>query len=221
MDGEFFSRDSETPVPAGFNVRFYANDPATNLPAAPAPGSERLNQVYTSLGTSPGDVQLTLSPPVALGAGTWWVSVQARLDYGSSADTRQWFWHHRSVQTNQGAAWRNPGDLWQMGCPAWSRRAVCQGSAAVPDELFRLHGAAAPATGPPPPPTQARCRVPRVVGRTLGRAATLILRAHCRVGRVARRHSVRRKRGKVVAQSPRAGRSLAIGSRVHLVIGRR
>ncbi len=219
MDGEYFSRDSETPVPNGFNVRFYANDPATNLPSAPAPGGERLNQAYASLGMSPGDVQLSLSPPVTLGAGTWWVSVQARLDYGSSSDTRQWFWHHRSVQTYQGAAWRNPGDLWQMGCPAWSRRGVCQGSAAVPDELFRLHGTAVPATGPPP--AQSRCRVPTVVGRTLGRAATLILRAHCRVGRVARRHSARRKRGKVLAQSPRAGRSLALGSRVNLVVGRR
>jgi len=224
-DGEYFSRDSEIPVPNGFNVRFYANDPATNLPSAPAPGSERLSQAYTSLGMSPGDVQVTLSPPVTLGAGTWWVSMQARLDYGSSTETHQWFWHHRSAQTYQGAAWRNPGDLWQMSCPVWSRRAVCQGSAAVPDELFRLHGSAAPAIGPPPPPppppVETRCRVPRVVGRTLGRAATLILRAHCRVGRVARRHSVRRKRGKVLAQSPRAGRSLELGSRVNLVIGRR
>jgi beta-lactam-binding protein with PASTA domain len=63
--------------------------------------------------------------------------------------------------------------------------------------------------------------VPKVVGRTLGRAATLILRAHCRVGRVSRRHSVRRKRGKVLAQSPRAGKSLVLGARVKLVIGRR
>ena len=209
-------------MPTGFNVRFYANDPATNLPSALAPGGERLNQPYTSLGTSPGDVQITLSPPVTLGAGTWWVSVQARLDYGLSTDTRQWFWHHRSVQAHQGAVWRNPGDLLHMSCPAWSRRDVCQaGSAAVPDEMFRLHGASAPATGPPPPPPETRCRVQRVVGRTLGRAATLILRAHCRVGRVSRRQSVRRKRGKVLTQSPRAGKSLVLGARVNLVVGRR
>jgi hypothetical protein len=226
VDGEYFSRDGETPVPTGFNVRFYANDPTTNLPSAPAPGGERLDQPYASFGTSPGDVQITLSPPVTLGAGTWWVSVQARLDYGSPTDTRQWFWHHRSVQTYQGAVWRNPGELLHMSCPAWSRRGVCQaGSGAVPDEMFRLHGTAAPATGPPPPPppppSETRCRVPKVVGRTLGRAATLILRAHCRVGRVSRRHSVRRKRGKVLAQSPRAGKSLVLGTRVKLVIGRR
>ena len=35
MDGEYFSRDGETPVPTGFNVRFYASDPTTNLPSSP------------------------------------------------------------------------------------------------------------------------------------------------------------------------------------------
>jgi hypothetical protein len=205
-------------------VRFYANDPATNLPSTPAPGGERLNQAYTPFGTSPGDVQITLSPPVTLGAGTWWVSVQARLDYGSSTDTRQWFWHHRTVQGGKGAVWRNAGGLLEMNCPAWSPRSACQAnSSAVPDEMFRLHGTAAPATGPPPPPppSETRCRVPKVVGKTLGRAVTLVLGAHCRVGRVARRHAVRRKRGKVLAQSPRAGKSVAVGSRVSLVVGRR
>jgi beta-lactam-binding protein with PASTA domain len=32
---------------------------------------------------------------------------------------------------------------------------------------------------------------------------------------------VRRKRGKVLSQSPRAGKSLVLGARVNLVIGRR
>jgi PASTA domain-containing protein len=231
VDGELFSRDGEPPVPAGFNLRFYADDPADHLPGVPVQGAERLNQAYTSLGTAPGDVQVTLSPPVSLGSGTWWVSVQARLDYGSATDTRQWFWHHRAVQANQGAAWRNPGDLWHMNCLVFSRRGPCQGSTQAPDEVFRLHGDQAsvtpppppppPQPPPPPPPSAPGCRVPNVVGKTLGRAATLILRGHCRVGSVTRRHSARRKRGKVLAQSPRAGRSLQVGARVRLVVGRR
>jgi PASTA domain len=228
VDGEYFSRDGETPVPTGFNVRFYANDLATNLPGAPASGAERLNQAYTSIGSSPGDVQVTLNPPVALGGGTWWVSVQARLDYGSPADTHQWFWHHRAAQTYQGAAWRNPGDLWHMSCPVFASRGTCQGSSQSPDEVFRLHGTDAPLTPPPPPeppppppPAAPSCRVPGVVRKTLVRAEALIRRGHCRVGRVARRHAVRSKRGKVLAQSPRAGRSLPAGSRVSLVVGRR
>src|SRR5262249_8637824 len=158
-------------------------------------------QAYSSLGTAPGDVQVTLSPPVTLGSGTWWVSVQARLDYGSPTETRQWFWHHRATQAYQGAAWRNPGNVWEMNCLVFARRGTCQGSTQSPDEVFRLHGAQAaltpPPPPPPPPPPAPVCRVPRVIGKTLGRAATLILRGHCRVGSVTRRHAIRRKRGKV------------------------
>jgi hypothetical protein len=218
VDGEYFSRDGQDPVPAGFQVRFWSNDPATNLPATLYVA--RPSQPYTAFGTAPGDVQIALGSPVVLAAGTWWISVQARLDYGAGTD--QWFWHNRTVQSNQGAVWRNPGNAWQTGCTSFSRRATCQGSS-DPDQAFRLHGTAATVGAPPPPPpppAPARCRVPRVVGKKLGRAASLILRAHCRVGRVSRRTSARKRRGKVLAQSPRAGRSLPLNSRVRLVVGR-
>ena len=73
---------------------------------------------------------------------------------------------------------------------------------------------------PPPPPPPRRCVVPRVVGLKLNAAKTRIRRARCRVGRVTRRFSSRRKRGKVIAQSPRAGRRFAVGHRVNLVVGK-
>jgi beta-lactam-binding protein with PASTA domain len=60
-----------------------------------------------------------------------------------------------------------------------------------------------------------------VVGLALGRAETKIRRAQCRTGKVTRRHVARARRGKVIAQSPRAGRRLANGGRVNLVVGRR
>jgi len=59
-----------------------------------------------------------------------------------------------------------------------------------------------------------------VVGLTLAKARAKIRKAHCRTGKVSRRVSVKRKRGKVLAQSPRAGRKLANGHRVNLVVGR-
>ena len=62
-----------------------------------------------------------------------------------------------------------------------------------------------------------RCRVPYVVGLTLARARARIRSAHCRVGRVRRAHSARR-REHVISQRPRAGRRLASGSRVALVV---
>ena len=49
---------------------------------------------------------ITLATPVILSSGTYWVSVQARQDFGSAG---QWFWDNRLVSRNAGAAWQNPG----------------------------------------------------------------------------------------------------------------
>jgi hypothetical protein len=78
---------------------------------------------------------------------------------------------------------------------------------------------------PPPPPTSSkvtRCVVPRLTGRTLQRSRTLLTRAGCRLGRVHRAYSPARKQ-LIYAQSPKAGRRLARGTRVSVWIslGRR
>jgi hypothetical protein len=148
VDGEYFSRDGTDTIPMGFHVRIWSNDVGTNLPSGLV--AARLNQTYTNLGDSPGDVQVALDSPVVLAAGTWWVSVQALLDYGTG--THQWFWHNRTTQSNQGAAWQNPGGLLGMGCVSFSRRATCQGTTDAPDQAFRLRGAASSAAGPTPLP---------------------------------------------------------------------
>lgn len=67
---------------------------------------------------------------------------------------------------------------------------------------------------------QAPCIVPGVVGERLARATTLIRAGGCRVGRVNRVASSLVPRGRVIAQSPRAGRRLAAGARVHLEVSR-
>jgi lysophospholipase L1-like esterase len=76
-------------------------------------------------------------------------------------------------------------------------------------------GAATPAAPPPPPP----CRVPKVTGKRLKSAMTLINRAHCSLGRVSYRYSAARK-GTVFAQRPRAGLELANGTTVSITISR-
>jgi hypothetical protein len=68
----------------------------------------------------------------------------------------------------------------------------------------------------PPVP---KCKVPRVTGKTLMRARRMIRLAHCSVGRVRRARS-KRARGRVVSQRPRAGRILAVASKVNLVVSR-
>jgi hypothetical protein len=73
---------------------------------------------------------------------------------------------------------------------------------------------------PPAARPVARCVVPKVVARKLARAKAAIKKAHCRTGKVRRAYSKKRRKGLVVAQSPRAGRKLKAGTRVNLVVSR-
>jgi Ca2+-binding RTX toxin-like protein len=76
-------------------------------------------------------------------------------------------------------------------------------------------------TTPTPPARPApRCVVPRVVGKTLARARAAIRKGRCRVGKINRRFSTRRKKGRVLRQSPVGGRRLAVGAKVSLTIGK-
>jgi uncharacterized repeat protein (TIGR01451 family) len=65
-----------------------------------------------------------------------------------------------------------------------------------------------------------RCVVPRVIGQTLAKARAKIVKAHCRVGKITRRASTSKKRGRVLAQRPRPGRHVSRGTRVNLTLGR-
>jgi len=70
-------------------------------------------------------------------------------------------------------------------------------------------------TAPPVP----KCKVPRLVGKTLDRARRMIRAARCSMGRI-RRVRAKRARGRVVSQKPRAGRVFAARTRVNLVVSR-
>jgi eukaryotic-like serine/threonine-protein kinase len=79
-----------------------------------------------------------------------------------------------------------------------------------------IKGSFTVSTGAPPVP---KCKVPRVVGKGLSRAKKSIRAARCSVGRVRHMRSSR-TRGRVVRQNPRAGRTLAVGTKVNLVVSR-
>jgi hypothetical protein len=68
-------------------------------------------------------------------------------------------------------------------------------------------------------PAGVRCVVPKLKDRTLISAKTLLSRARCRLGKVTLKHSPRSRRGKVIAQQPKAGVLLPVGSRVALTLG--
>ena len=63
------------------------------------------------------------------------------------------------------------------------------------------------------------CVVPRVQGRKMAAARKAIRRAHCRVGRVRKARSLRPS-GRVIKQTPRAGKRLPLGAKVNLVVSR-
>jgi len=69
-------------------------------------------------------------------------------------------------------------------------------------------------------PVIAICTVPKVIRKTLATAKRRIAAAHCRTGRVTRAKSKTVAKGRVISQRPRAGRKLASGTKVNLVVSR-
>jgi subtilisin family serine protease len=86
------------------------------------------------------------------------------------------------------------------------------------DTLFGAGKLALPQP-PPPPPAVQRCVVPRVVGRMLKAAKKAIRRNNCSVGSVRRVRS-KARRGRVIAQRPRAGSTRPLHGRVKLKVSR-
>jgi uncharacterized repeat protein (TIGR01451 family) len=79
-----------------------------------------------------------------------------------------------------------------------------------------------PPAGPPPPPTKTppNCVVPKLRGQNLKAVKRKLAAAHCKLGKVKRAYSAKVKRGKVVNQSPKAGRKLANGAKVNVTLSR-
>jgi alpha-tubulin suppressor-like RCC1 family protein len=64
------------------------------------------------------------------------------------------------------------------------------------------------------------CVVPNVVGKTLSKAERKIVVAHCKVGKITKKASSLKKKGRVLAQSPKGGKKLANGAKVKLTVGK-
>ena len=79
----------------------------------------------------------------------------------------------------------------------------------------------APATAAPPAPvaSEPNCVVPRLAGKTLKASKKTIKGAVCSVGLVSTKDGVKATSGKVVRQSPKAGKVVALHSPVSLKLG--
>ena len=118
------------PVPL-VNVSFYAD--RDGLPGA---------TLYTYVGLTAftenaGELTIDLSAsPAVLPPGTYWMSVQADMDFNPNG---QWGWTERTVQSNNASAWENPGNGFGTGCVGWNSRVSC-GVGTQPDLIFQLSG---------------------------------------------------------------------------------
>jgi hypothetical protein len=139
---------------SSFNVYFYTNR-AGHLPGTGV--AAFLNRPYTG---TPPNFEIRWSPvSIFPSSGTYWVSVQAVQDFNPNG---QWFWHNRTVQTNAGAVWQNPGDGYGTGCIAWNRKNACMPDQVWPDQVFQVLGfyegptptaTVTPLSSPSPTPT--------------------------------------------------------------------
>jgi hypothetical protein len=96
-----------------------------------------------------GTLGVNLAPPLTLGPGHYWFSVQARQNCTSSF-CKHWVWTERTVKSNLESVWQNPPNGIGSGCTTFKPRiSVChQPSASVnPDLLFKLSGDLIPITG--------------------------------------------------------------------------
>lgn len=129
--GVYFNGNSPGPA-ASFNVYFYAT--SGTLPGTPV--YTATNQAYTV--GSATNFTITLASPAALSGGaSYWVSVQARMDF-SSGRSGQWGWTDRTVTSGNPAAWRNPGGGFTPNCLNWGVKTTCQGGSS--DNVYRLVG---------------------------------------------------------------------------------
>jgi Ca2+-binding RTX toxin-like protein len=64
------------------------------------------------------------------------------------------------------------------------------------------------------------CHVPKLKGKSLAAAKKALAKANCRLGKVKKKKSARKLRGRVLSQSPASGRTLAARSKVAVVVGK-
>jgi PASTA domain-containing protein len=111
-------------------------------------------------------------------------------------------------------------------CPVAGFRATAgggSGSTNGDDSGATTGGGSGTTTGGANPPTNGpavakKCVVPHIKGKKLAAAEKALLVARCKVGSVRKAGSKKVKKGLVISQSQSAGRSLASGARINLIV---
>ncbi|MFO1338313.1 MAG: hypothetical protein U1F53_08755 [Burkholderiaceae bacterium] len=122
---------------SSMNVAFHRDDP--QRPGKPGRLLRSLLEQPARLvvyGT--GSYDVTLTEPVRLPAGRYWLALQGNADF---VDAGQWAWETSHAQQGKPGVWKNPGDAFGTGCRAYRRQQRCIGDIGQgPDFMFVLHG---------------------------------------------------------------------------------
>ena len=118
---------------ASVNVTFYFD--SANFPGAVVSGGTFNN---LSMSDTAGSFTIPLPTSLVLTAGTYWVSVQANIDFNPFGE---WAWSDRTAGSNSPAVWQNPGGGFATSCTTYGRRgANCGIDPAAPDQIFQILG---------------------------------------------------------------------------------
>ena len=83
-----------------------------------------------------GSFSCKLPSSVKLKAGTYWLSVQANLDFSVGG---QWAWENQTSVEGTAAMWQSPDDGFGTGCVKYTTESVCIADGQG-DHMFRLLG---------------------------------------------------------------------------------
>lgn len=99
------------------DVTVYAD--ARSLPGAEIARFEDLSPLPGQFGY----IEVTLPQPLALRAGTYWISIQPNMDWFPNGG---WYWYSGvKFDRSASAVWRNPGDGFATGCVSWTPKFSC------------------------------------------------------------------------------------------------
>src|ERR1043166_1205810 len=142
-DGAYFECPNKVcPGATDWNVFIYAD--SGGLPGTQVYST--LNQPVSVVGTT---FTVNLTPAAVLTAGTYWIEIQANMTFATEGE---WGWTDRTVQSNNPAAWQNPGGDFGF-CLTWAPKLTCFPTAGGPDQVYRINGTIGAGTSPTPTST--------------------------------------------------------------------